>query len=78
MQTSRIAKPPPPRSTAAQSRNTIASKSASSVHHGAAPVKSMRALGKENEELQEQVKELSDALRTVNESKANIKASAEV
>lgn len=38
----------------------------------------MRALGKENEELQQQVKDLSDALRTANENKANIKASAEV
>ena len=40
--------------------------------------KSMRALGKENEELQQQIRELSETMRVFNENKHSLKSAHEV
>lgn len=50
----------------------------SAMSYAAPQTKSMRALGKENEELQLQLKEMAESIKASNEAKCLIRTSSEV
>jgi hypothetical protein len=70
----------PSSQTTGASSTTKAStvKANSTAAPNAGPAKSMRVLGKENEDLQQHVRELSELLKHSQESKASLSASHEV